>query len=97
MLDEIQAFEEYLRDVKKTSKNTQISYRRDLMQMEEYLKGQGITDPDKVTKTSLNSYILFLEKSGKATTTISRELAAIKAFFIMSLEKEEFAGIRQNS
>ncbi len=81
MLDEIQAFEEYLRDVKKTSKNTQISYRRDLMQMEEYLKGQGITDPDKVTKTSLNSYILFLEKSGKATTTISRELAAIKAFF----------------
>ena len=81
MLDEIQTFEEYLRDVKKTSKNTQISYRRDLMQMEEYLKGQGITDPDKVTKTSLNSYILFLEKSGKATTTISRELAAIKAFF----------------
>ena len=63
MLDEIQAFEEYLRDVKKTSKNTQISYRRDLMQMEEYLKGQGITDPDKVTKTSLNSYILFLEKN----------------------------------
>ena len=51
------------------------------MQMEEYLKGQGIADADKVTKTSLNSYILYLEKNGKATTTISRELAAIKAFF----------------
>ncbi len=81
MLDEIQAFEEYLRDVKKTSKNTQISYKRDLVQMEEYLRGQGITEPAKVTKTSLNSYILFLEKNGKASTTISRELAAIKAFF----------------
>ena len=81
MLDEIQAFEEYLRDVKKTSKNTKISYKRDLVQMEEYLRGQGITEPAKVTKTSLNSYILFLEKNGKASTTISRELAAIKAFF----------------
>ena len=81
MTQEIQEFVFYLRDIKKTSKNTEISYQRDLMQLEEYLKGQGITEADKVTKTSLNSYILYLEKSGKATTTISRELAAIKAFF----------------
>ncbi len=81
MTEDIQEFVVYLRDVKKTSKNTEISYRRDLVQMEEYLRGQGITDVDKVTKTSLNSYILYLEKNGKATTTISRELAAIKAFF----------------
>ncbi len=81
MTEEIQEFVFYLRDIKKTSKNTEISYQRDLMQLEEYLKGQGITEADKVTKTSLNSYILYLEKSGKATTTISRELAAIKAFF----------------
>ena len=81
MTEEIQEFVFYLSDIKKTSKNTEISYQRDLMQLEEYLKGQGITEADKVTKTSLNSYILYLEKSGKATTTISRELAAIKAFF----------------
>ena len=87
MLDEIQAFEEYLRDIKKTSRNTQISYRRDLVQLEEYLRGQGITAPEKVTKTSLNSYILFLEKNGKASTTISRELASIKAFFHYEFSK----------
>lgn len=52
-----------------------------MIQLEEYLRNQGIVEPDKVTKTSLNSYILYMEKSGKATTTISRELAAIKAFF----------------
>ena len=34
-----------------------------------------------MTKTSLDSYILFLEKEGKAPTTISRMLASIKAFF----------------
>ncbi len=87
MSEEIQAFVEYLRDVKKTSQNTQISYRRDLIQLEEYLKSQGITDPAKVTKTSLNSYILYLEKNGKATTTISRELASIKAFFHYEFSK----------
>ena len=81
MTEDIQEFVIYLRDVKKTSKNTEISYRRDLMQLEDYLRGQGITETDKVTRTSLNSYILYLEKNGKATTTISRELAAIKAFF----------------
>lgn len=81
MIEAIQEFVIYLRDVKKTSRNTEISYQRDLIQLEEYLRNQGIVEPDKVTKTSLNSYILYMEKSGKATTTISRELAAIKAFF----------------
>lgn len=81
MTTEIKGFAVYLRDVKKTSKNTEISYQRDLMQLAAYLEGKGITEVTKVTRTSLNSYILFLEKEGKATTTISRELASIKAFF----------------
>ncbi|MCI8534701.1 MAG: tyrosine recombinase XerD [Hungatella sp.] len=81
METEIRQFMEYLAQEKHASKNTQMSYRRDLSQMWEYLREQGITDPAKVTKTLLNSYILYLEKQGKATTTISRMLAAIKAFF----------------
>ena len=71
----------YLRDVRQTSKNTEVSYQRDLQQLAAFLEGKGITDVEKVTRTSLNSYILYLEKEGKATTTISRELASIKAFF----------------
>lgn len=81
MLSDIASFVEYLRDVKKTSKNTEVSYHRDLLQMQAYLEGLGIYEVGKVTKTSLNSYILYLEKEGKATTTISRMLASIKAFF----------------
>lgn len=81
MTSEIKSFVSYLREVRKTSKNTEISYQRDLMQLATYLEGKGITEAGKVTRTSLNSYILFLEKEGKATTTISRELASIKAFF----------------
>ena len=81
MVGEIANFVEYLKDVKKTSRNTQVSYQRDLLQLCEYLDGQGIYEVSKVTRTSLNSYILYLEREGKATTTISRVLASIKAFF----------------
>lgn len=81
MNEEIKKFALYLSEVKQTSKNTQVSYQRDLTQMAAFLEERGITEVNKVTKTILNSYILFLEKSGKATTTISRVLASMKAFF----------------
>ena len=81
MTSEIKSFAAYLRDVKQTSKNTEISYQRDLMQLASFLEREGIREVEKVTRTSLNSYILFLEKQGRASSTISRELASIKAFF----------------
>ena len=81
MLSDITNFAEYLREVKKTSRNTELSYQRDLIQLSAYLEEQGITEVGKVTKTSLNSYILYLEREGKATTTISRMLVSMKAFF----------------
>lgn len=81
MKAEIEEFTEYLQNVKKMSRNTVLSYHRDLLQMEEYLEDKGITEAGRVTKTGLNSYILYLEKEGKAATTISRMLASMKAFF----------------
>ncbi|SET94318.1 integrase family protein [Lacrimispora sphenoides] len=81
MVAEINHFIIYLREIKKTSKNTEVSYQRDLMQLASFLERQGIRSVDKVTKTSLTSYILHLEKEGKATTTISRCMASMKAFF----------------
>ena len=81
MTEDIKDFVVYLREVKRTSANTEVSYQRDLLQMASYLREKGITDVSKVTRTSLNSYILHLEKGGKATTTISRVLASMKAFF----------------
>lgn len=81
MREEIETFTKYLQDVKQMSRNTVLSYHRDLLQMEAYLEERGMTEAGKVTKTSLNSYILYLEKEGKASTTISRMLASMKAFF----------------
>lgn len=81
MTEEIEAFIEYLETVKGASKNTVVSYRRDLLQLADYLEKQGIRDLSRVTQTSLNSYVLALEGSKKAASTISRMIASVKGFF----------------
>lgn len=81
MVTDIEEFVDYLKNTKKLSENTVVSYRRDLMQLFAYLEQQNIRDISRVTKTCLNSYLLYLEKEGKASTTISRMLASIKAYY----------------
>ena len=85
---EIREFIAYMKEEKKASSNTLVSYERDLNQMADYLESRGITGVSKVTKTSLNSYILYLEKNGKAATTVSRIMASMRAFFHYELRRE---------
>ena len=63
--------------------------------MADYLEKNGITDCGKVTKTALNSYILFLEKEGKAASTISRFLASAKSFFGWMFREGKIREIRR--
>lgn len=81
METEINGFIIYLHNIKKTSENTVLSYRRDLVKVKRYLEEQGIKDVRKVTSTNLNSYILYLEKNKFSAATISRNIASLKAFY----------------
>lgn len=81
MRNEIQKFIEYLHNEKNTTQNTEISYQRDLVKMDEYLKSQGIVNLSDVTKETLEDYISSLEELGKASSTISRTIASMKNFF----------------
>lgn len=81
MTQDIQEFIQYLHQEKHTSANTEVSYARDLKKMNEYFMTQGIYHAGEVTATSLNSYILFLEETGRKPATISRNIASIKAFY----------------
>lgn len=87
MKRDIVSFIEYLEKEKGASENTRVSYRRDLVQMAAYLETMGITETERVTKTALNSYVLYQEKEGKASTTVSRTLASMKAFFHYEFER----------
>ena len=80
MEQKIYEFIEYLRNVKKMSLNTELSYKRDLNKLCDFLKGQGVDDFSKVSATNLNSYVLYLEKNNFSAATVSRNIACIKSF-----------------
>ncbi len=88
MLNEIKEFLIYLKEVKNISRNTELSYERDLRYLAEFLSKKGIFEWKKVTVTILQSYLIFLENEGKSPATISRILASIKAFFHYALVKK---------
>ena len=78
---EIDSFIIYLHNVKRTSENTEMSYRRDLIKVQHYMEEQGILDVKKISATNLNSYVLYLEKNHFSAATISRNIASLKAFY----------------
>ena len=79
----------YLHDIKKASENTEISYKRDLSKMLEFFSKKGINDMTKVTETDLSSFVLYLESKNFTASTVSRNIASVKAFFHY-LVKEDF-------
>ena len=83
----IRGFISYLSEERDASYNTKISYERDLKKLKEYLEKQGITNVQDVSETSLNSYILYLEKEGKTASTVSRYIASFKGFFEYCLRR----------
>lgn len=81
MREEIVQFIQYLNIEKQVSKNTEVSYERDLRKMSQYLQSQGIDSVTAVNAANLNSYIFYLEQDGMKPSTVSRNIASMKAFF----------------
>ncbi len=78
---EINNFISYLHNIKKTSNNTELSYKRDLGKLRQYLEERDISDVNGITSEILKSYIVYLGDNHFAAATISRNVASIKAFF----------------
>lgn len=87
MLQRINEFVDYLTNVKRASKNTIASYKRDLVKLNNYLTDSGCNEISQITNTNLNSYVLMIEKQGMSTATVSRNIASIKAFFLYLLKQ----------
>lgn len=81
MEKEINSFISYLHNVKRTSDNTEMSYKRDLNKLNKYLEKRNIREMNQVTREDLCAYILYLEENHFAAATISRNIASIKAFY----------------
>lgn len=80
LMSYIELFFDYLINNKELSANTLESYKRDIRQFEVYLREHALS-LEKVTKTIIITYLIALQKTGKATSTISRNLASIRCFY----------------
>lgn len=74
-------FTEYLREEKKSSENTVLSYGRDLRGFCRFMKESGVLDAAKVNRTNVMAYVYELQKQHKAGATVSRNIASIRSFY----------------
>lgn len=88
MGNHIDAFILYLHNMKKTSENTEMSYRRDLYKVQVFMENRGIGDVNDITKDDLNAYVESMEAQKFAAATISRNIASLKAFFHYLVKEE---------
>jgi len=80
MKDLVLSFLTFLEKDKRLSQNTLQSYRRDVEQYITYLNELKIHNVKSTNKATVITYLLHLQKKGRATSTISRNLASLRSF-----------------
>ncbi|CCJ34573.1 site-specific integrase [Caloramator australicus] len=71
---------------KRLSENTLESYVRDIKNFLMYLEENNL-DYKNIKKSNIIAYFLNMQKRGRATSSISRSLAAIRSFYRMLYKK----------
>jgi integrase/recombinase XerD len=77
----VNEFITYLSVERGLAKNTLESYGRDLRQYYSYLDIGKIDAVKQVSRATILTYLEQLQSKGRAVSTISRNLAAIKSFY----------------
>jgi len=77
----IDHFIHFLAVEKGLSRNTLESYQRDMVAYTSYLREQGVTKIEDSTRAQIIGYLMSLQQKGRATATLSRNMASIRAFY----------------
>ena len=88
MEKQLKQFLKFLEVDKRASNNTLQSYKRDLVQFENYLREKEIKY-SKVTEQDIKDYIDYLSEKGKKASTISRTIASIRAFYQYEMKNKK--------
>ncbi len=81
MEENITSFLYYLQNIKRASSNTIQSYERDLKYLQLYLNQTGKGQIDQLQENDIEAYLNYLRSNHKSAATVSRTLAAIRAFY----------------
>lgn len=82
----VKEYTSFMTDIRHKSLNTVESYKRDVTQYISYLDGTGVTDISSTTKTTVLSYLLYLQKEGRASSTVSRTLASLRSYYLFMMK-----------
>lgn len=79
-IDFIAQFHAYLLTEKRVSENTFLAYKRDVAQLDNYLKSKKVT-LDGCQKKHLTNFLKHLKDAGFKAKTLSRKISSIKLLF----------------
>lgn len=82
----VKEYTSFMTDIRHKLLNTVESYKRDVTQYISYLDGTGVTDISSTTKTTVLSYLLYLQKEGRASSTVSRTLASLRSYYLFMMQ-----------
>ncbi len=82
----VDEYASFMTNVRHKAENTIESYKRDVKQYIAYLDNSGVKDLSATTKTTVLSYLLELQKEGRASSTVSRTLASLRSFYVFMLQ-----------
>lgn len=81
MRESVESFLNYLSVERSLSKNTIVSYRRDLEKYIRYLKDSNINSLSQTARKNISDFMFGLKDAGLSAVSIARNLAAIKVLY----------------
>lgn len=87
MIESVEAFLDSLAVEKGLSRNTVLSYGRDLRAYTAYLKKNGVTSAHKVSRKEIMDFLLAERDRELSSTSVARELVAVRMFHRFLLDE----------
>ncbi|HLB13246.1 MAG TPA: site-specific tyrosine recombinase/integron integrase [Dehalococcoidia bacterium] len=81
MADLLVRYVDHLRGERNLSQYTVRNYRDDVWEFLQFVKGQGIQSPGAVDRVVVRSYLGWLDKRGRARSSIARKMAEVRSFY----------------
>lgn len=81
LLSQLNNYYCYLKDVKKSSDNTFMAYKRDIDKFLDYALSVDISDASDVDEEVINDFKIYLSSKGLSSPSVSRTLSSLRGFF----------------